>query len=584
VHRIEKLRGPWLPLLPELVELSKLRDRDGWDGTLWRETQRWLAPVIGLADEPHRQRQVPYAIPLGDAGNLLIVGAPGSGKTTLLQTLVLSLAHDHSPADVQFYVWDGAEQLHSLEALPHVGGVVRPVEPERVARWWWMLRQQVAQRAALMADAGVRSWGELKRVDPKAPAALIVAIDGYQALAATFEDLVESLSTFAQQCAGVGIHLVMTSSGQLPYRLAGSFREKIALDLVEASGYSDLLGDTRVDSDSTARLVPRRGVRGRGLVANPPREFQTAAPEYGAAFAELAASMADAWTSSGGQPVEPVAVVADQLALDTILPLDGLSWEPSGCPVAALGLQLDSLQPLSVQLSDGPHFLVTGPHRSGKSTALQTWVLSLYASHAPDRLRLFLVDFGGSPGLSPLRTLPNVVYVDDEEHLSQVVDDIRDQLAQRRSARDRLRRERAGLLDDAEFMRAYPSLVLAIDDADQFESAAPAEASAFEALLRQQRGLGLHVVLAGATGDVASAYGGLTGTIKSGQTGLVVGGGDDAGVLNLRLPRADSERALPPGRGYYVRKGYPPRPVQIASAQFGATPFADLLELIARRF
>jgi S-DNA-T family DNA segregation ATPase FtsK/SpoIIIE len=573
-HQILKLRGPWLPLLPDSVAYDMVRDSGGWDGTKWDTTERWLAPVIGIVDEPHRQRQVACSIPLQVAGNLLIVGAPGSGKTTLLQTLVVALAHDHNPADVQFYVWDGGEQLRSLEALPHVGGVLRPRESERMARLWWMLRQQLTRRADLMANAGARDWAALKRADPSAPAALVVAIDGYQALAAVAEDIAESIPTFAQRCAGVGIHLVMTSSGQLPYRLLGSFREKIALELVDASGYSDLVGDTRVDTHSSARLVPRRGVPGRGLVANPPREFQTA-------LAAAPSGMADAWIASGGRPAEQVAIAPDQLPLAPLIsPGRVPDRAEAGVPPATLGLQLDSLEPLCVSLSEGPHFLVTGEHRSGKSTALQTWLLSLLASRSPHHLQLYLVDFGGSTGLSPLRTLPSIVYIEDDEHLATVVDEIRHLLAERRSARDRLRRERAGLLDDEEFLRAYPPLVMAIDDADQLESAAPGQVSALEALLRQHRALGLHVLLAGATGDIASAYGGLIGAIKSGQTGLLVGSGDDAGILNLRLPRAESERALAPGRGYYVRKGYLPRPVQVASAHFGETAFADLMERI----
>jgi S-DNA-T family DNA segregation ATPase FtsK/SpoIIIE len=342
---------------------------------------------------------------------------------------------------------------------------------------------------------------------------------------------------------------------------------------VDAAGYSDLVGDTRVDSDSNARLIPRRGIRGRGLVANPPREFQTALAEHDA---ELAGSMARAWSSSGGRQAEPIAVAPKELALAPLLSLDST-------PGAALGVQLDSLQTLSIGLAEGPHFLVTGPHRGGKSTALQTWLLSLAASLDTDQLRLVLVDFGGSPGLSPLRALPNIVHVEDEDGMAAVIEEVGDQLSERRAARDRARRERGGLLDDLEFLRAYPSLVMAIDDVDQFESAAPRQASALEALVRQQRGLGLHVLLAGATGDIASAYAGITGVVKSAQTGLLVGGGDDAGLLNLRLPRAESERALPPGRGYYVRKGYPPRPVQLASAHFGDMPFMDFLDSIRRR-
>jgi hypothetical protein len=85
-------------------------------------------------------------------------------------------------------------------------------------------------------------------------------------------------------------------------------------------------------------------------------------------------------------------------------------------------------------------------------------------------------------------------------------------------------------------------------------------------VLRRQRGLGCHLIVSGLTDVVASSYGGLIGLARSGQTGLLLGSGDDGGSLNLRLPRAATERALPPGRGYYARRGYPPQTIQLAAA------------------
>lgn len=69
-------RRPWLPELPARVTLDELRDRAPAEG--------WL---VGLADEPEHQRQVPVVLAADERG-LIVVGAPGSGKSSALETLV----------------------------------------------------------------------------------------------------------------------------------------------------------------------------------------------------------------------------------------------------------------------------------------------------------------------------------------------------------------------------------------------------------------------------------------------------------------------------------------------------------------
>ncbi|HEY1295676.1 MAG TPA: FtsK/SpoIIIE domain-containing protein [Chloroflexota bacterium] len=527
---IERLPGPWLPLLPESIELTDVRapDGGGWDGVRWQPAAHWLAPVVGLVDDPLRQAQQPLTLPLGTDGNTAIFGAPGSGKTTLLRTVLSSLALDHSPAEVQCYVWDSSGALKDLEVLPHVGGVVGTSEPERVERWWWVVRDQLARRGSEPGRTGAAS-----------KPAIVVAIDNYTALAAAHEQMAEDLIGFAQQCAGAGVYLVVASSGPLPYRLLSSFPLRVALELVDAAEYPDIVGDTRVDADTSARLVPKRGVRGRGLVAHPPREFQTARAMRldGEAMARAAAERA-----------APVRVAPEHLPLRAVLDLDGASGSST-----VLGLQTDSLQPLRIDLDDGPHFVVTGPHRAGKSTALQTWLLALAAHLSPEEVRVVLMDFGLGAELSPLRDLPQAVHVDDPDRAQEVVEQIDQVLAERR---------RDGRHGDT------ARIVVVIDDVDQFDAAAPQASGLLDAVLRRQRGLGCHLIISGLATDVAGSYGGLIGLARAGQSGLVLGCGDDGGSLNLRLPRASMERALPPGRGYFVRRGYPARPIQVAAAAF----------------
>ena len=69
-------RRPWQPALPSFLPLGDVRSVD----TASTE------PVIGLADEPDRQRHRPVRLHEGDAG-LLVVGGPGAGKSTALAAI-----------------------------------------------------------------------------------------------------------------------------------------------------------------------------------------------------------------------------------------------------------------------------------------------------------------------------------------------------------------------------------------------------------------------------------------------------------------------------------------------------------------
>ncbi len=93
-------RRPWLPDLPSRIELHELS----------REGLRPGDLVLGLADEPDRQRQVPVVVHPDDRG-VLVVGASGTGKSTALRTLAAqSGAAFVVPSDPEA-AWDAVTQL-----------------------------------------------------------------------------------------------------------------------------------------------------------------------------------------------------------------------------------------------------------------------------------------------------------------------------------------------------------------------------------------------------------------------------------------------------------------------------------------
>lgn len=69
-----RAQSPWLPALPARIDAAAL---SALPGTL----------IVGLADEPERQRQEPVRLRLGHDRGLAVFGGPQSGKSTLLGLL-----------------------------------------------------------------------------------------------------------------------------------------------------------------------------------------------------------------------------------------------------------------------------------------------------------------------------------------------------------------------------------------------------------------------------------------------------------------------------------------------------------------
>src|SRR6266540_3533363 len=205
---LERPRSPWLPALVPVVTLEGLP----------AAAQPGREAVLGLKDDPARQRQEPLVLDLEAEGSMLVYGTSGSGKTTFLRTLALTLVADASPDELQLYGLDFATRgLKMLEALPHCGSVVTDEDEERTARLFAVLRSTLEQRKRLFAERGVFNLSEYARVAPgEAPPRIVVLLDGYSGFAAAFErvnlgELVEALPRLVGEGRPLGVHFAITA-------------------------------------------------------------------------------------------------------------------------------------------------------------------------------------------------------------------------------------------------------------------------------------------------------------------------------------------------------------------------------------
>jgi len=584
---IERLPSPWLEPLPEQLALDKLARKGGWNGKGWDASDSWMDPVIGLLDDPGHQRQGELKVDLGREGHLVVYSAPGFGKTTLVQTLITSLALSYSPADVQIYLLDfGGSLLRVFEPLPHVGAVITLDEDERLHRLLRHLLKEMDRRKELFGKAGVTILREYRASGDSMPA-IVTVLDNYAAFVEAYEDDEETLIQIAREGGNLGIHLILTanSSSAIRYKLTCNVTMAVALHLVEEGEYGGILG--RTDG-----LVPK-AIPGRGLLkGSPAMEFQTALPVHGDTESERGANLktlikqvAETWTG----PVAPrIKTLPDVVALFDILESD-CDWQTGGAPSSPelkvpLGLDVLDLAPFSVDLSQTTGLLVTGPMGSGKTTLLQTWVLALASRFAPSSLCIYLMD-SRRMGLSELKDLPHVeAYSCDEAQTDEMLRSLSGQLHNRREMVNALRRGQGSSLSTGTQTFRVPALVMVVDDCfDQFDdTTTEASREHLTALVRQGRGLGFHLILAGSSEYLSrKLWDEPISTLRAGRVGFLLGTTDDS-IFDLRLPFSERGRPMPPGVAYWTQQGQSCK-VKIATASSEALSMKEWVQRLTKR-
>ncbi len=386
-------RQPWLAPLPDLLPRSEL-------------AAPGLAPAgdvhavpIGLVDLPAIQQQVPLEYHLGTARHLIVAGSPGSGRTTALRTLAAALATGHRPDDLWLYAIDcGGGELRRLADLPHCGAVVTRSDTDRTDRLLRRLHAEMTRRLDLLARSGHTDLHEHRGAlaPGERPPYIVVLVDRWEGFLSAFDQvdagrLTDVVLDLAREGGSVGIRLVLSGDRQvLLGKLAASIEDRLCLGLADPADYS-LAG-------FDARKVPLVMRPGRALRSTDQAELQIAVPgtapsgtDQNAAIAALVAWWRDAADSEpvgaaapGGGPWQRpfrIDVLPDKISLaeaDQLASAERASAaRRTGGHWALVGVGGDEISVAGADLAAAGGFVVAGPRRSGRSTALLVMARSL---------------------------------------------------------------------------------------------------------------------------------------------------------------------------------------------------------------
>jgi S-DNA-T family DNA segregation ATPase FtsK/SpoIIIE len=534
---VETPASPWLPPLPAVIVGTPHADRA-------------LCAAVGVRDMPSTQAREPFIVDLEQTSHLVVAGSARSGRTTAMRTLAGLLARSTSVRDLHLYAIDcSGGSLTPLGALPHCGAVISAHEPDRARRLVSMLVAELAKRQTILATNGFDSINEQRDAataarSEAAPALsqplplplphIAVFIDAWEPFTTAFDDVdtgavVDGMFRLLREGAAVGIHIIATSDrAGLVGRLASTVGNRLVLRLADRGDFA-LIG-------LAPRAIPNDLPAGRGFLAGDLTQTQICLldpdPAGPAQLAALATIAADAGVRDADIPaalrprrIEPLP------ARITLHEIDATRRCTNAQVV--LGVGGDELDAISVDLLDpGPGFVVAGPPRSGRSTALATLATGL----RHNGWRVIAV----SARPSPIRQFVDHSFEAADFALAQALDPASEQA--NRHATQPL----AVVVDDAELVTDTPA------------------ASVLDRYMRTARDDGHLIAIAGTTDDLSVGFRGFVVDARRARTGVLLSPRSplDGEALGIRLPR-DTGGRWPPGRGLLVSRGAA-SPLQLA--------------------
>lgn len=335
----------WLDPLAARISLDDLCRKHGLDPTGDCEA------VLGEADDPGRQRQLPYVVDLAKVGNLMVYGSQGSGADSLVSTLLFSLAERYSPERVSFYVIDmGSGAMTPLAELPQCGGVVISGDAERLGNLFRMVQRECESRRTLLANAGCGLDEYNERHPQSRVGRIVVALANIAAFYDLYPGYEDALVTLTRDAPRYGIHFVISASSAnaARMRLRANFSTSVVLMLNDESELITVLGHR------PSTTVPRQDKRGYVTMGKETFEFQGASlgPE-GTTDAEAIAALARRRRSECAGAARKIPV------LPRYVHVRQMGVEPVGRGLVPVGFGKLSVEPVFFPLERFP-MLVLG--------------------------------------------------------------------------------------------------------------------------------------------------------------------------------------------------------------------------------
>ena len=480
----------------------------------------------------------------------LVAGTTGSGKSEMLQTYILSLALNYHPTEIAFIIIDykGGGMAESFMGLPHLAGIITNLGGNQTQRALISIKSEIKRRETVFQQAGVKHIdayieryraGHVTRPMPH----MIIIADEFAELKKEQGDFVRELVSASRVGRSLGVHLILATqkpTGVVDDEIWGNSRFRVCLRVQDKQDSNEMI--KRPD----AAYITNVG-RSFFQVGNDElfEEFQSG--WSGAQYEpetidehEEEVSMINLWgkphimqstvlrhaskqtinsTTQLRAAVEFIGQIARENAIENVelvwfeplnevIYLDECSTPPSDEQMQltfALGMADDPVNqrqiPILIDIITANHIFISGSVGSGKTTLLQTMIYSLVSLHSPNKLNMYIVDYGSKTMgvFSPLPHIGGIVFDNEPDKADKLIALLFKELDERKNLFSQ-----RGFSSYSDYTKEHsdiPATLLIIDNFAAYIESCPDHEERLVILTREAASYGIYVIIA-TTGDI----------------------------------------------------------------------------------
>ncbi len=541
----------WLPPLSKEIFIKDIEKRPGgFNGSEWIPCLDWLDPVIGMYDEPEKQKQGLLDTNFGQNGHLILYGSPGTGKTTFIQTLIYALAQRYSPDYVNIYIMDfGSRSLSYCKFLPHTADVMFSDDNDKIKKFFSRINSELAIRKKCLAEYGVGNLLSYMQASDSVMPAIMIVIDNYAAFTELYSEYENEIIKLSREGANYGIYLVFTSSSVngIKRRISENFKMVYTLQLNDNYDYAAVLGRTE-------GVFPEN-VKGRGLVRiGNVLEFHTALAVKAINEAErvpiiknIFVNMAESWK---GNVPNPLPVMPEDMDIETVITSDEYVYAISE-EMIPLGYDIENIDLVNIDTNENHIYKICGDSKTGKTNMLACIIRSF------NKGEVWLVDGEKGSLKNLLKERKPDRYACNSDEMEKLINDMMLEAVKRHNEFKDYE-ESCGEISKDEFMKRYPKMIFILDDFDNFFNSVSNEClDRFGIILNRFEGLGINIIVS-CTPAEYSKYRGQKSVrnIFMASMGVLFGNPDNFNMFGITIPYNEKKNMeVSAGKGYFVKDG-----------------------------
>lgn len=440
----------------------------------WKENNslKSLSAPIGVATDGslftldlHEKFQGPHG---------LVAGMTGSGKSEFIITYILSMAVNYSPEEVAFILIDykGGGLARAFDDnsrgihLPHLVGTITNLDGAEIQRSMkavqseLLRRQRLFNTAKTIANEGSMDIYEYQKLYRKKLVSeplphLFMISDEFAELKKQEPDFMDKLISTARIGRSLGVHLILATqkpSGVVNDQIWSNSKFKICLKVQDKADSVEMLKRPEAaELKDTGRFYLQVGYDeffalgqsawcgadyepSESVIVHNDKSVQIIDP-VGQLISE--ASSKTVKSESQGKQLDAIVRFLSKISLENCFQIRDL-W----CPSLPKKVDVKTLQentfennplrykirigllddpenqeqfPLEYDFAKSKNLLIVGEPRSGKTTLIQTMILSLVEQNQPQDLHIYTIDYS-SRMMKLFRKLPHIGEVLDEEN------------------------------------------------------------------------------------------------------------------------------------------------------------------------